>query len=82
MMFVHTCHILPPSEIDLGLFLRFLQAQEGNIYFTELAESVGYGNYVIGYDVRNNPPAHVLLTRACPPRRRGRIRVSKASPER
>ena len=32
----HTCHILPSSEIDLGLFLQ----AEGNIYFTELA-----GNY-------------------------------------
>ena len=39
----HTCHILPPSEIDLGLFLAVLQAQEGNIYFTELAERVEYG---------------------------------------
>ena len=39
----HTCRILPPSEIDLGLCL---QAQEGNIYFTELAERVEYDNYV------------------------------------
>ena len=36
-----------PSEIGLGLFSLFLQAQEGNIYFTELAERVEYGNYVI-----------------------------------
>ena len=45
---VHTCHILPPSEIDLGLFLLFLQAQEGNNFFTELAERVEYGNYEVG----------------------------------
>ena len=43
-----TRHILPPSEIDLGLFLAVLQAQEGTIYFTELAERVEYGNYVYG----------------------------------
>ena len=42
---VHTCHILPPSEIDLGLCLAVLQAQEGNIYLTELAGRVEYGNY-------------------------------------
>ena len=42
----HTCHNLPPSEIDLGLFCLLLQAQEGNIYFTELAERVEYGNDV------------------------------------
>ena len=41
----HTCHILPPSEIDLGLCLAVLQAQKGNIYFTELAERVEYGKY-------------------------------------
>ena len=41
----HTRHILPPSEIDLGLFLAVLQAQKGNTYFTELAERVEYGNY-------------------------------------
>ena len=44
----HTCHILPPSEIDLGLCLAVLQAQEGNICFTELAERVEYGNYDFG----------------------------------
>ena len=43
----HTCHILPPSEIDLRCLGLILQAQEGNIYFTELAERVEYGNYVI-----------------------------------
>ena len=37
---IHTCHILPRSEIDLGLCLAVLQAQEGNMYFTELAERV------------------------------------------
>ena len=41
----HTCHILPPSAIDLGLCLAVLQAQEGNIYFTESAGRVEYGNY-------------------------------------
>ena len=44
---IHTCHILPPSEIDLGLRLAAFAAREGNIYFTELAERVEYGNYVI-----------------------------------
>ena len=42
---IHTCHNLPPSEIDLGLRLAVLQAQEGDTYFTELAERVEYGNY-------------------------------------
>ena len=37
-----TCHILPPSEIDVGLFWAVLQAQKGNTYFTELAERVAY----------------------------------------
>ena len=38
---IRTCRILPPSEIDWGLFLLFLlQAQKGNTYFTELAERV------------------------------------------
>ena len=32
---IPTCHILPPSEIGRGMFLAVLQAQEGNIYFTE-----------------------------------------------
>ena len=44
---IHTCHILPPSEIDLGLCSLFLQAQKGNTYFTELAARVEYGNYVL-----------------------------------
>ena len=44
----HTCHILPPSEIDLGLFLAAFAVQEGDTYFTELAERVEYGNYVAG----------------------------------
>ena len=40
------CHSLPPSEIDWGLLdCLLLQAQEGNIYFTELAERVESGNY-------------------------------------
>ena len=30
-----TCHSLPPSEIDSGLFLVVLQAQKGRNYFTE-----------------------------------------------
>ena len=47
-----TCHILPPSEIDVGLFWAVLQAQKGNTYFTELAERVEYGNY---YSLRNSP---------------------------
>ena len=42
----HTRHILPPSEIDLELCWAVLQAQEGNTYFTELAERAEYGNYV------------------------------------
>ena len=42
------CHILPPSEIPWRLFLAVLQAQEGNTYFTELAERVEYGKYVKG----------------------------------
>ena len=41
----HTCHILPPSEIDLGLFWLILQTWKGNVYFTELAERVEYGKY-------------------------------------
>ena len=41
----NTCHNLPPSEIDGGLFL---QAQKGDTYFTELAERVEYGKYVGG----------------------------------
>ena len=44
---LHTRHILHPSEIDLGLCLVVLQAQKGNTYFTELAERVEYGNYVM-----------------------------------
>ena len=40
--------MLPPFEIDLGLCSAVLQAQEGNIYFTELAERVEYGNYPCG----------------------------------
>ena len=37
---IHTCHILPPSEIDWGLFLFAFTDSGGkrNIYFTELAE--------------------------------------------
>ena len=40
----HTCHNLPPSEIDGGCFGLFLQAQKGDTYFTELAERAEYGN--------------------------------------
>ena len=43
----HTCHILPPSEIDLGCVWLCLQAQEGNIYFTELAERVEHSLLLI-----------------------------------
>ena len=46
IIIIHSRHILPPSEIDGGCFWLRLQAQEGNIYFTELAERVEYGNYV------------------------------------
>ena len=42
---VRTCHILPPSEVDLGLCLAAFAGSEGNIYFTELAGRVEYGNY-------------------------------------
>ena len=42
---LHTRHILPPSEIDLGLCLAVFAGSEGNIYFTELAERIEYGNY-------------------------------------
>ena len=48
MASIHTCHILPPSETDLGLFLVVLQAWKGNISFTELAERVKYGKYGSG----------------------------------
>ena len=34
------------KSIDLGLCLLFLQAQEGDTHFTELAKRVEYGNYV------------------------------------
>ena len=44
---LHTCHILPPSEIDLSCVWLLLQAQKGDIYFTESAERVEYGNYVL-----------------------------------
>ena len=44
---IHTCHILPPSEIPWRLFLAVLQAQKGNVYFTLLAGRVEYGNYEI-----------------------------------
>ena len=40
----HTCHNLPPSEIDGGCFGLCLQAQKGDTYFTELAERAEYGN--------------------------------------
>ena len=57
---MHTCHILPPSEIDWGCVWLSSQAQEGNIYFTELAERVEYGNYD-DYDWpsgQHRPPSH------------------------
>ena len=37
----------PPLKYIWGCVWLFLQAQEGNTYFTELAERVEYGNYVI-----------------------------------
>ena len=46
-MVLHTCHTLPPSEIDLGLFWADFKGSGGNIYFTELAERVEYGNHVL-----------------------------------
>ena len=49
--YYHTCHILPPSEIDLGLFLP---TWKGNIYFTELAERVEYGKYDLLGNRRDN----------------------------
>ena len=36
----------PPLTYILGCVWLCLQAQEGNIYFTELAERVEYGKYV------------------------------------
>ena len=44
---LHTCHSLPPppSEIDSGLCLAVVAGSGGSVYFTELAESVEYGNY-------------------------------------
>ena len=42
---VRTCHILPPSEIDLGLRLAVLQARKGDNYLTELAERAEYGRH-------------------------------------
>ena len=35
----------PPLKYLGGCFWLFLQAQEGNTSFTELAERVEYGNY-------------------------------------
>ena len=58
----HTCHILPPSEIPWRLFLAALQAQKGNIYFTELAERVEYCNYACvarSVSVRAHSSAHL-----------------------
>ena len=37
--------ICPPLKQIWGCFWLFLQAQEENSYFTELAERVEYGNY-------------------------------------
>ena len=37
----------PPLKQIWGCVWLFLQVQEGNIYFTELAERVEYGNYAI-----------------------------------
>ena len=37
----------PPLKQIWGCLWLCLQAQEGNIYFTELAERVEYGNYVL-----------------------------------
>ena len=47
MYLYHTCHILPSSEIDLGLCLAVFAGSGENIYITELAERVEYGNYVL-----------------------------------
>jgi len=43
MTTIHTWHILPPSEIDLGLFWAVFAGSKENTYFTELAERVEYG---------------------------------------
>ena len=37
----------PPLKYIWGCVWLFLQAQEGNVCFTELAERVEYGNYVL-----------------------------------
>ena len=37
----------PPLKLIWGCAWLFLQAQEGNLYFTEWAERVEYGNYAI-----------------------------------
>ena len=44
---LHRWHILPPSEIDLGLFLAVFAGSEGKSYSTELAERVEYGSYAL-----------------------------------
>ena len=41
----HTRHVLPLSEIDLGLFWADSTDLEGKICFTESAERVEYGKY-------------------------------------
>ena len=43
---LHTCHILPPSEMLRGLFWAVLKGSKVKIYFVEMAERVEYGNYV------------------------------------
>ena len=50
---MHTCHILPPFEIDLGLFLAAFAGSGGKYYFRELAERVEYGNYEMGKHFSN-----------------------------
>ena len=51
----------PPLKQIWGCVWLFLQAQEGHIYFTELAERVEYGNYVTG--ISHSICTTVLLNR-------------------
>ena len=53
----------PPLKYIRGCGWLFLQAQEGTIYFTELAERVEYGNYDDPKDGKLDKPA--LCCPAC-----------------
>ena len=42
---VHTCHILPPSEIDLGLFWADFTDLEGkHLFHWRILSEAGYGS--------------------------------------